>query len=135
MTESPPPGWYQGPKDPPGYERWWNGNAWSEHTRHPQAGPSVDSRSEALARKVAQECARGGRVEQQTAYQATIVYGGNPNHVMHAILSLVTLGLWLIVWLLVAIAARPARVVWTVDEAGVVHPNTYSLPRQPSDRS
>lgn len=44
-----PPGWYPDPGDPVGHasrERWWNGSAWTEHTRAaapPSVPPSVPS--------------------------------------------------------------------------------------------
>lgn len=37
--------------------------------------------------------------------ETTWYKGGYPNHVVHAILSLMTFGLWLVVWLCIAISA------------------------------
>ena len=47
-----------------------------------------------------------------------MVTGHRPNNVLHLILSIVTLGLWLIVWLIVALAGGEKRKVLTVDEYG-----------------
>ncbi|MEW1926853.1 DUF2510 domain-containing protein [Streptomyces sp. NPDC088360] len=39
MSMSPPPGWYTDPSAPPAQpvERWWDGSAWTEHRRAPEA--------------------------------------------------------------------------------------------------
>ncbi|MGW6273223.1 DUF2510 domain-containing protein [Streptomyces sp. NPDC055060] len=39
MSMSPPPGWYPDPSAPPArpVERWWDGSAWTEHRRAPEA--------------------------------------------------------------------------------------------------
>ncbi|ATL26421.1 DUF2510 domain-containing protein [Streptomyces formicae] len=36
MSMSPPPGWYPDPRQP-SVERWWDGTAWTEHRRTPEA--------------------------------------------------------------------------------------------------
>ncbi|MCU1472225.1 DUF2510 domain-containing protein [Amnibacterium sp.] len=39
---TPQPGWYPDPQDPNGaVDRWWNGIAWSEHTRRRASGPAA----------------------------------------------------------------------------------------------
>ncbi|MFJ4684229.1 DUF2510 domain-containing protein [Streptomyces sp. NPDC088789] len=40
---TPPPGWYPDPSAPH-LERWWDGTAWTDHHRHPEAsgGPTPD---------------------------------------------------------------------------------------------
>ncbi|GAA3140104.1 DUF2510 domain-containing protein [Streptomyces rectiviolaceus] len=42
MSMSPPPGWYTDPSAPPAQpvERWWDGSAWTEHRRAPEAFPT-----------------------------------------------------------------------------------------------
>ena len=63
----------------------------------------------------------GYRVESQTDYQAILVRGRRPNHLLHLILSIVTLGLWAIfVWLPVAVFGGEKRRVVTVDAYGNV---------------
>jgi hypothetical protein len=49
-----------------------------------------DGRKEALGRAVERQVSLGARVESQADYQAILVTGHRPNHVLH----LVTLGLW-----------------------------------------
>src|SRR3990170_414689 len=36
MSMTPPPGWYRDPSAPH-VERWWDGTAWTEHRRTPEA--------------------------------------------------------------------------------------------------
>lgn len=90
---APTPGWYEDP-DQPKAKRWWNGSEWG--------APSPEDRQAALDARVAQWIRAGYRVEAQSPTQAVMVTGRRPNHVLHIILSVLTLGLWLIVWFLVA---------------------------------
>jgi hypothetical protein len=69
-----PAGWYRDPFDHT-IMRWWDGHAWTAYT-------------------------------QQTV-QSVVVHQdrGKPvNHALHLILSILTAGLWLPVWLIIAIA-------------------------------
>ena len=74
-AQSFPPGWYM---DGNGRrERWWDGAAWVNQYRPLQsvAAPGV-----------------------------VVVQGKRTNHAFHLIMTLVTVGLWLPVWIIVAIA-------------------------------
>lgn len=53
-------------------------------------------------------------MESQTQTMATMVKGKRPNHVLHLILSLVTLGIWLPVWLVLAVVMGEKRKALTV---------------------
>jgi hypothetical protein len=44
--------------------------------------------------------------------------GHRPNHILHLILTLITLGIWLIVWILVVALGGEKRKVVSVDEYG-----------------
>jgi hypothetical protein len=79
---------------------------------------SADERKEALARAVHTQVAQGARVESQGDYQAVLVRGHRPNHVLHLILTLVTFSLWAIVWIAVALFSGEKRMAITVDEWG-----------------
>lgn len=71
---------------------------------HGERQPATDNARKAqLAQGVQQEVVQGGRVETQGDYNAVIRYGKPTNHVLHLILTLVTLGLWGIVWLIIFI--------------------------------
>lgn len=50
--------------------------------------------------------------------QATLRRGKRPNHVLHLLLSLVTVGLWVLVWAWLAIVKHERTVTLTVDAWG-----------------
>lgn len=126
-TAQATPGWYD---DGAGRQRWWDGARWTEHYApqqqvavHPtvQVVPAVislEDRRARLAMAVAQAVNYGARVESQTDTTAVLVRGGRMNHVLHLILTLVTFGLWAIVWLIVALASGEKRQMIRVDEYG-----------------
>ena len=79
---------------------------------------SPEERKELLARAVANEIRQGWRIESQTDYQAVIVRGQRPNHMLHLILTLVTLGLWGLVWIAVVALGGEKRGVIDIDPYG-----------------
>lgn len=66
-----------------------------------------------LAGVVATWVSAGWRIESQTPIQAVMVRGRRPNHVLHLLLTIVTMGLWLPVWILIALTSREQRAVLT----------------------
>ncbi len=79
---------------------------------------SSEERKAALAQQVANLIAQGRRVESQSDYQAVLVQGQRVNHVLHLILTVVTFGLWGIVWLGLVVAGGEKREIVRVDEWG-----------------
>lgn len=81
-----------------------------------------EERKSRLALAVRQEVAGGGRVESQTDYTAIVRHGKPVNHILHLILTLVTAGLWVFVWIILSIVTASGRkaVALTVDEYGQV---------------
>jgi hypothetical protein len=79
---------------------------------------SPDQRRSILAGAIQEELARGGRLQSQTDFSAVVVHGKPVNHVLHLLLSVLLIGLWLIVWLLLALTGGEKRVMLTVDEYG-----------------
>lgn len=77
-----------------------------------------DQRKEMLAKRMQSFTGNGYRVESQTDFSVTFVKGRRPNHLLHLILSVLTLGLWLFVWIGVAIMAGEKRRVLTIDAYG-----------------
>jgi hypothetical protein len=69
------------------------------------------------------EQAHGARVESVQQYSATITTGRpSCNHVMHALLSVMTLGLWLPIWFIVAVSTgHRQRWLITLDGSGTLH--------------
>jgi len=88
------------------------------------AGPSriwsAEERRNALAEAVALELVDGCRVEPVSDYQVVVVKGSRPNHGLHLILTVVTLGLWALVWIPAAIFQREHRTSISVDQFGEV---------------
>jgi hypothetical protein len=79
---------------------------------------SGEERRAALALTVGNEVAKGWRVESQTDYQAVLAKGKRTSHGLHLFLSIITLGLWLIVWAIVWFVNREQREIVRVDEYG-----------------
>jgi len=77
-----------------------------------------DERKARLAATISAQVARGARVESQSDYQAVVVTGKPVNHVLHLILTLVTCGLWGIVWIVLAVSGGEKRSIASVDEFG-----------------
>jgi len=73
-----------------------------------------------LSRAIAAEIAAGGRIESQTETSAVVVTGQKVNHVLHLLISLFTVGLWVIVWIVMASKGGERRTLLTVDENGEV---------------
>ena len=77
-----------------------------------------EERKETLARQIQSSAAQGARVETQSDFQAIVTKGKPVNHVLHGIVSLLTLGLWLPVWLVLALTGGEKRQMLLVDEWG-----------------
>lgn len=69
------------------------------------------------------------RIENRTPFTATIVFGGNVNHVAHFLIGFLTFGLWWFVWLLVALSDREQRMEIAVDHNGVVQTRSVQTNR------
>lgn len=81
---------------------------------------SIEERKAILAQAVQQAVLAGGRIESQSETMAVIVRGRSVNHLLHFFIGLFTLGLWWIVWLILAITGGEKRQTITVDEYGNV---------------
>lgn len=81
---------------------------------------SSEERKSKLAQTVANLVRSGWGVQSQTDYQAVLVRGHRPNHLLHLILTLLTLGLWAIVWITLSIVKRERHRVVDVDPYGNV---------------
>jgi hypothetical protein len=89
----------------------------------PDLGPSQvsdSSRKARLAQAIQQEVVAGGRVEAQGEFNAILRFGKPVNHVLHLILTVITLGMWALVWIIVWVVAvlQTGTVTLNVDEFG-----------------
>ena len=67
-----------------------------------------------LDNQVEQYVKWGWRVESRTEHQAVMVKGHRPNHILHLILTILTLGAWAVIWLLVTAFGGEKRKTITV---------------------
>jgi hypothetical protein len=63
---------------------------------------STDERKSTLDRTLQRHGAQGWRIESRSDFQATIATDEKINHILHLILTLLTFGLWGIVWIILA---------------------------------
>ncbi len=78
---------------------------------------TADTRA-TLDRAVAAELAAGAELQSQAGTNAVLLKGKKVNHILHAILSLLTAGLWLIVWLILVVTNKTQRIVLSMNEHG-----------------
>ena len=120
-------GWYD---DGAGRQRWWDGQQWTDHYQPPQFAQTQqmvshhpgasDVRRARLNQAVADYVRNGWRVESQGDGYAVVVFGNRPNHILHLILTLVTFGLWAIIWIIIALSSGEKRRTIQVDDFGNV---------------
>jgi hypothetical protein len=79
---------------------------------------TADERKVILDRALQTWGAKGWRIETRSDFQATIAKGKEIGHVLHLLLTVFTVGLWLIIWLVLGIAGGVKRKMITVDEFG-----------------
>lgn len=119
-----PAGWFQDP-NVPNQQRYWDGSTWTDQTKEAEAGisttkRSADERRALLAQQLQSGAARGLRIESQSEFQAVLVEGQPVNHVLHAIITIFSCGLWGIAWIILAITGGEKREMVVVDEFGNV---------------
>jgi hypothetical protein len=81
---------------------------------------TAEERRAALEEFVAARMAEGWRVESRSEFSVTMVRGKRINHILHLLLTIITAGLWVIVWILLALGGGEKHGIVTVDEDGVV---------------
>jgi len=79
---------------------------------------TLDQRSQLLGQAVSSATRQGWRVVSQAQTQAQLVKGKPTNHILHLILSIITLGVWLIVWIAMVIFGGEKQKFISVDEYG-----------------
>lgn len=86
----------------------------------------------ALDQEITAHAAAGWRLEVRTQTTAVLSSGGEPNHVLHAILSVFTIGLWVPIWLLVIATNNPRRMTLIVDPNGAISRVDNAKPQTPA---
>jgi hypothetical protein len=79
---------------------------------------AIDQRSLVLDRAVNRAVAGGGRLVSRGQVEAVVEFGRRPSHILHLLLTLVTCGLWLLVWLIDTLTSPVSRRTLMVDEYG-----------------
>lgn len=91
----------------------------------PPSAPGGTMKTEAerkrmLAQAIQTEVVQGARVESHQDFQAVLISGKPVNHLLHAVIALLTCGVWLLVWLGLGIIGGETRVLIVIDEYGNV---------------
>ena len=79
---------------------------------------SSEDRKKSLEAFIIGRVSQGWRLEGQTEYAVVLAYGKKPNHILHFLLSIVTLGFWLIVWIIMGMSMTIKRRTFQVDDFG-----------------
>jgi hypothetical protein len=79
---------------------------------------SADVRQSILDRRLLAAVSQGGEITSRSDFSAVLRYGQPVNHVLHLILSVLTLGIWLFIWLLLVLTNKRRVVFVAVDEFG-----------------
>lgn len=82
----------------------------------------MEEKRRAILRDEVQRCqAVGHDMVADNGFEVVMKRGHRPNHVLHLILSLITLGIWaVLVWLPIGLFGGEKRYVLRVDEHGQV---------------
>lgn len=86
----------------------------------PSQKVGTEQRQALLAQTIATQVAGGARVESQGPFNAILVRGKAVNNVLQLILTPVTAGLWLFVWIPLLLLGGEKRSQVSVDEFGNV---------------
>ena len=80
---------------------------------------SEEQRTKIFEEKIMMYQANGKRLESQIGFQAVLVTEKKPNHLLHLLLTLVTGGLWALIWIYLALTSKDLREILQVDEFGM----------------
>lgn len=86
---------------------------------------SADERRTILSKQLERQVSADMRVESRSDFQAVLVYGDKVNHLLHFFIGVFTVGLWWIVWILLAATNKQRHRMITVDEFGVARATNY----------
>ena len=83
----------------------------------PSFRPASAALSEALDRALVDAMREGWRLESRSERHAVMVADDSPNHLMHAVLTVLT-GVWAVIWIAAAVSNRKRWLLVEVDELG-----------------
>lgn len=83
-------------------------------------GVTAKRRRQLLDEAIRHQTRKGWGVDSVSAFSAYMSSTRGPNHILHFILTLVTFGAWLLVWLLVVLLSKKEALTINVDERGLV---------------
>lgn len=81
---------------------------------------TLEERKKLLEKFTLGEISRGWRLISQSDEIVILEYGKRPNHILHFLLCIPTIGLWLIVWLLLSFSMKIKRKTYSINEFGVI---------------
>ena len=81
---------------------------------------SHEERMKVLNQEIIKHQAQGKRIESQVEYHVVLVQKQDIHHVLHFILTVCTMGFWLIVWAIMVLQTKDIREILQVDEYGHV---------------
>ncbi len=81
---------------------------------------SAEERKRKLANQIRTEVTQGARVESQNDFDAVVATGKEVNHTVHLIATIVSCGIWGLVWLVMALTGGVKRKMVVADEYGQI---------------
>lgn len=111
---SAPYGWFPDPSDPT-IQRYFDGVAWTSHTL-----PVEISAPPSMSATVPQQQVV---VNNTIGSQPVVTVSSGPNHALHLILTLMTCGFWLPIWIIVSIFGRRVDVLGDASRVTTETPN------------
>jgi hypothetical protein len=79
-----------------------------------------DERQARLERAINYKIAEGSTLAHQSTFEAVMTSGRKINHILHLLLSIFTLGIWLLIWALMGMFGGEKQYTLRVDEHGKV---------------
>lgn len=114
-SPSTPASWYPDPSGAPG-QRYFDGEKWTEH----YAGLTEAQRSAILDEAINEHLVHGAHIQSRTATQATLKYGEEPNAAIHLLIALLTCGIWIIAYIIIASSNHVQYRTLRVEQDGTV---------------
>lgn len=84
---------------------------------------SHSERKEILRKAVLGYVSSGWKLVFESEFESVLEIGKRPNHVLHLLLSIFTLGFWIFVWIFLSLFSRPRRITISVDAYGNIQYN------------